>query len=108
MMVAGLLGIAMPTVAAPHVDPSTPAAVSGVVRDAHGTPQMGALVELIATDLSTVASAFSDSHGRYIIPSAIPGKYQLRATAAFFLPSMRSNLRLVCGQQSIVNLTMST
>ena len=48
MMVAGLLGISLPTVAAPPVDPTTPAAVSGVVRDAHGTPQMGALVELIA------------------------------------------------------------
>jgi hypothetical protein len=83
------------------------AAISGTVRDVHGTPQMGALIELLRADASTVATATSDQHGRYIMPTVLPGRYQLRATAAFFLPTLRNNLRLQPGVQSIVNLTMS-
>lgn len=84
------------------------AAISGVVRDSHGTPQMGALIELLRADTGTVATAFTDDHGRYIIPSVLPGKYQIRATAAFLLPVTRNNLRLQAGAQAVINLTMTT
>jgi hypothetical protein len=87
---------------------STDAAVSGVVRDNHGTPQMGALIELLSADAATVASTLTDDHGRYIIPAVLPGKYQLRATAAFLVPLTRGNLRLQAGAQAVINLTMST
>jgi hypothetical protein len=83
-------------------------AVSGVVRDASGTPQMGALVELLRADASVVASTLTDNHGRYILPSILPGKYELRATAAFFMPTRRPDLRLHAGAQAVVNLTMNT
>jgi hypothetical protein len=107
MMVVVLLGHVRLSVAAPRTDPAC-AAISGVVRDAHGTAQMGALVELLGADFSTIATAFSDQHGRYIMPTVVPGHYQLRATAAFFMPTLRNNLRLQAGTQAIVNLTMST
>lgn len=87
---------------------SPDAAVSGVVRDARGAPQMGALVVLMDAGASTVASAFTDDHGRYLMPSVVPGKYQLRATAAFFVPATKPNVRLQAGAQAIVNLTMNT
>jgi hypothetical protein len=108
MMLASLLGLSKVCAAATHSDTATSAAVSGVVRDAQGTPQMGALIELVAANLTTVATTFSDDHGRFLIPAVDAGKYQIRATAAFFMPAMKSNLRLVCGSQTIVNLTMST
>ncbi len=84
------------------------ATISGTVRDIHGAPQMGAMVELLSSDASSVATAFSDARGRYILPAVLPGRYELRATAAFFVPLLRSNLRLQAGAQAIVNLTMST
>jgi hypothetical protein len=87
---------------------SPDAAVSGVVRDAHGTPQMGALVVLMNTASSTIASAFTDDHGRYLMPSVLPGRYQVRATAAFFAPANKPNIRLQAGAQAVVNLTMNT
>jgi len=83
------------------------ATLSGTVRDVHGTPQLGALVELLRADTSSVASALSDDHGRYILPTVNPGRYQLRATAAFFVPAFRTNVRLQPGTQAIVNLTLS-
>jgi hypothetical protein len=87
---------------------SADAAVSGVVRDVHGTPQLGAMVQLLSASAVTVATAFTDDHGRYIMPSVLPGRYRLRATAAFFVPAIRPNVRLEAGAQAIVNLTMST
>jgi hypothetical protein len=81
--------------------------ISGTVRDVHGTPQMGALIELMRADEGTVATAISDDHGRYIMAMVTPGRYQLRATAAFFIPLLRNDVRLHAGVQSIVNLTMN-
>ncbi len=83
------------------------AIISGTVRDAHGTPQMGALIELMRADEGTVATAVSDGRGRYIMLMLTPGRYELRATAAFFVPLLRNDVRLRAGVQSVVNLTMS-
>ncbi len=99
--------LAKPGVCAPRFD-SSDAALSGSVRDAHGVPQMGALVLLLTADATTVATAFTDNHGRYIITAVTPGRYQLKATAAFFVPASRPNVRLQAGAQAVVNLTMST
>ncbi len=105
MLGATGLGLVMPSAYAAQ---GTDAAVVGVVRDASGTPQMGALVQLFRADASLVASALSDTHGRYIMPAVLPGKYELRATAAFFVPTTRPDLRLHAGTQAVVNLTMNT
>lgn len=83
------------------------AAVGGVVRDAQGTPQMGALVELLAGDATVIARAFTDDHGRYLLSSVLPGRYRLRASAAFLQPATREDLRLGAGARAIANLTMS-
>ena len=103
MMLALMMLLATPGFAA-----SRDATLSGVVRDIHGVPQMGALVQLLTADASTIATALTDNHGRYIIATVLPGRYQLRATAAFFLPVSRQNVHLQAGAQAIINLTMST
>jgi hypothetical protein len=84
------------------------AAVSGVVRDAQGVAQLGALVQVIATDSAMAGTAFTDLHGRYFIAHLLPGQYEVRASAALFVPAMRGNLQLTSGAQAVVNLTLST
>ncbi|WP_158945283.1 carboxypeptidase regulatory-like domain-containing protein [Granulicella sp. S190] len=84
------------------------AAVSGVVRDAQGVAQLGALVQVIAADSAMAGTAFTDLHGRYFIPHLLPGQYEVRASAALFVPAMRGNLELRAGAQAVVNLTLST
>ncbi len=84
------------------------ATVTGVVRDADGVAQMGALVQVLATDSALVETAFTDLNGRYIITRLIPGKYQVRASAALFMPTTRGDLRLRPGAQAVVNLTLNT
>jgi hypothetical protein len=84
------------------------AAVSGVVRDAQGVAQLGALVQVIAADSAMAGTAFTDLHGRYFIAHLLPGQYEVRASAALFVPAMRGNLQLQSGAQAVVNLTLST
>ena len=83
------------------------AAVSGVVRDNQGVAQMGALVQVLAADSAAVATAFTDLHGHYIIAHLVPGKYQVRASAALFIPVQRENLLLRGGNKLTVNLTLN-
>jgi len=84
------------------------ATVTGLVRDSHGTPQLGAIVQAIGPDASVMATAFTDIHGRYVLADVLPGNYQIKATAASFLPSLRDNLQLHSGVKIVVNLTLST
>lgn len=83
------------------------AAVSGVVRDSQGVAQIGALVEVLSASSSGVATAFTDMYGRYRIANLMPGRYQVRASAALFIPATRTDLRLSPGLRATVNLTLS-
>jgi hypothetical protein len=82
------------------------AAISGVVRDTQGVAQMGAMVQVLAGPVN-VATAFTDMYGRYHITNLGAGRYQVRATAALFVPALKANLRLVTGTRATVNLTLS-
>jgi hypothetical protein len=68
---------------------------------------MGALVELLGPDASVVARTFTDDHGRYRLNAIAPGKYQVRASAAFLVPSLRNDVRLFPGTRAMANLTMT-
>jgi hypothetical protein len=85
-----------------------PATVSGVVRDARGTPQMGAVVELMAADATVVARVYTNMRGGYAFDHVLPGIYQVKATGDSFLPTLREGLQLRARSKIIVNLTLST
>ena len=72
-----------------------PATVSGVVRDARGTPQMGAMVELMAANATVVARVIPMSAAPSAFDHIFPGTYQIKATGDSFLPTLREDLRLV-------------
>jgi hypothetical protein len=84
----------------------TPGTVSGVVRDSSGTPQIGAVVQLLRPNLSILASVYTDSKGKYTITGIDPGHYALKAMGAAFLPSVRENVRV--RSNTVVNLTLNT
>ncbi|WP_035359495.1 carboxypeptidase-like regulatory domain-containing protein [Edaphobacter aggregans] len=86
---------------------AAPAAVSGVVRDAQGVTQMGALVQVLGADSVLVGTALTDLHGRYLIANLLPGRYEVRASAALFVPALRGNLQLRSGARAVVNLTLN-
>ena len=101
------LGIATLTVVCLSARAASTASVTGVVRDARGAAQIGAMVQVLAGESNAVATAFTDLYGRYRIANLPAGHYQVRATAAMFLPATRGNLRLITGTRAIVNLTLN-
>jgi hypothetical protein len=83
-----------------------PASISGLVRDTAGVGQIGAVVELLRPDLTVIASVYTDSKGRFVIPSVLPGRYAVKAMGTSFLPSLREDVRV--RTSTVVNLTLST
>jgi len=82
--------------------------LTGVVKDSRGTPQAGAIVELLRPDFSVIGEAVTDEHGRYRIDTILPGVYELKASGAMFLPTLRENLQVIGGTKLVVNLTLNT
>ena len=101
-MVMSVVGF-LPASAAPF-----PATVSGVVRDARGTPQMGAMVELLAANAIVVGRVYTNVRGAFTFDHIFPGTYQIKATGDSFLPTLREDLRLRARSKLVVNLTLST
>jgi hypothetical protein len=87
---------------------SFPASVTGVVCDARGTPQMGAMVELLAANATIVGRVYTDIHGAFAFNHVFPGTYQIKATGDSFLPTLREDLKLRARSKVVVNLTLST
>lgn len=83
-------------------------AVTGMVRDSRGAPQVGALVELLRPDLSVITQTFTDEHGRYELGRVLPGIYSVKATGSLFLPTLRENLHITASSRMVVNLTLNT
>lgn len=100
-VVSILLGIVSFSQAADHG-----AVVSGVVRDAQGVPQMGAVVQILSANSVVRATAYTDLQGRYLVGSLLPGRYGVRASAVLLLPASRDNLRLQPDHRAVVDLTL--
>lgn len=94
--------------ALPAVAADSPTVISGVVRDARGTPQVGALVELLLPNTTVAASAFTDERGRFLLSHLKPGTYGLKATGTLFLPTLLPSLRVSAHSSTVVNMTLST
>lgn len=97
-----MLGIALPVWAAER-----PGAISGYVRNASGTPQMGAVVQILGS-ADREFTVFTNAAGYYIASDLLPGVYSLKVTAPSFLPAMREKIGLRPGASLSINLTLST
>jgi hypothetical protein len=84
-----------------------PGAISGYVRDDTGTPQMGAVVEILGSAAHTF-TVFTDGAGYYSAKDLVPGLYTVRVSAPSFLPAFRDRIGLRAGATLNVNLTLKT
>jgi hypothetical protein len=97
-----VLGLSLPACAAERLG-----AISGYVRDATGSPQMGAVVEILGAADRTL-TVFSDGAGYYTASGLIPGLYSLKVTAPSFLPTLRERVGVRAGASIHVNFTLNT
>ena len=81
--------------------------ISGYVRSAEGVPQMGAMVEVLGSAARTL-KAFTDAAGFYSISGLLPGNYNLKVSAPYFLPAIRQHVGLHPGSGVLVNVTLNT
>jgi len=84
-----------------------PGAISGYVRNASGTPQMGAVVQILGSANRTF-TVFTDAAGYYTAAGLLPGLYTLKVTAPSFLPELREKIGLRAGASLDINITLST
>ena len=97
-----IVGLALPVWSA-----DSPGTISGYVRSASGVPQMGAVVELLGTAAQTL-TVFTDENGFYSVAGLLPGLYNIRVSAASFLPAWREHVGLRPGAKVLVNMTLNT
>ena len=82
--------------------------ISGFIKSSTGTPQMGAAVEIFTSAAVLGTTVFTDAQGHYVASNLTPGIYQVKVSAASFLPSLRENVSLRSGARVLVNLTLNT
>lgn len=87
---------------------STNGAISGFIKDTSGTPQMGATVEISTSAAILGTTVFTDAKGYYTAANLPAGTYQVKVSAATFLPSLRENVSLRAGARLMINLTLNT
>jgi Carboxypeptidase regulatory-like domain len=84
--------------------------VTGVVRDAGGTPQLGASVELIPELAGAVSpqSFLTNTQGIFRSEKLLPGLYTVRVTLAGFLPTLQQHIRINANLTTMVRIEMES
>jgi hypothetical protein len=82
------------------------ASIAGMVTDSSGAPVASATVTAKNTETGAVRTAGTDDAGRYQIVSLAIGPYEVSVSKSGFQEAIRSGIRLVVGQEAIVDLTL--
>jgi Carboxypeptidase regulatory-like domain len=87
-----------------------PGKLAGVVRDAAGTPQLGASVELVSEAMGVVATrAFlTNTQGMFRGEKIAPGFYTVRVTLAGFLPTLEKHIRVTSNLTTVVRIELQS
>ncbi len=87
---------------------SATGSVTGVVRNSSGVAETGAIVELMKPDFTVVAETATDGHGHYEFRHIKKGVYDLKASSALFLPTLRERVQMEGATRMVVNMTLNT
>lgn len=84
--------------------------LAGVVRDAAGTPQMGASVELSPESAGVNAPhvLLTNTQGIFQGSKLVPGLYTLRVTLAGFLPTLEKHVRVSPNLTTVVRVELES
>jgi len=109
LVLAGLLSAIAPNLSLAQASPA-PGRLSGVVRDALGTPQMGATVQVVAegTGLIMAHDFLTNTRGIFSGDKLPEGFYTVRVTLAGFLPSLEQHVRISSNVTTVVRIEMES
>jgi len=83
-------------------------AISGLVTDGGGIPQMGAAVMLFNRQDRLSEKVFTDEKGVFAFAGLVPDVYSIRVTLASFVPAIRDRILVQPGMRSALNVSMAT
>ncbi|MGB9604534.1 MAG: carboxypeptidase-like regulatory domain-containing protein, partial [Bryobacteraceae bacterium] len=82
--------------------------IAGVVKNAAGVPQMGALVILYNRSDRPVQRTYTNEKGEFAFASLMPDVYSIRVTLASFLPALKRNIAVQPGMQSLLQVNLAS
>lgn len=84
--------------------------LTGVVRDAAGTPQLGASVQLLSESSPTAIPVdfLTNTKGAFHSEKLAPGLYTVRVTLAGFLPTLEQHVRVSANLTTLVRIQLES
>ena len=82
------------------------ATLSGLVTDPSGAAVPGASLSINNTATGETRTVITDAGGLYSAPNLLPGKYDVKASAAGFATEMLSGITLTVGAQMMLNINV--
>ena len=83
-------------------------AITGLVTNSLGVPQMGAVVVLYNRQDRAYERAITDERGEFKFLGLFPDSYSLRISLASFVPAMKRNILVQPGMRSVLAVNLST
>ena len=83
-------------------------AITGLVTNSLGVPQMGAVVVLYNRQDRAYERAITDGRGEFKFLGLFPDSYSLRISLASFVPAMKRNILVQPGMRSVLAVNLST
>ena len=100
------MGVVLSLSASPLLAQGSTGTITGTVRDSTGAVLPGVEVSVNNVDTGQSRMAISGDEGRYNAPSLPTGNYEIRAELAGFQTGVRTGLRLLLGQEAIVDFSL--
>jgi len=112
VLLAITLGVCVcaPPTAAQSSRKSSSGAISGVVRDPSGIPQLGASVEILseAPGVLLTHQFLTNTQGLFRADNLAPGLYSVRVTLAGFLPAFEKHIQISSNLTTVVKVQMES
>lgn len=83
-------------------------AITGVVSDHLGIPQMGATVLLFNRQEHALQKVQTNDRGEFAFAGLLPELYSIRVSLATFLPAFKRSIAVEPGKRSILHVNLST
>src|ERR1039457_2185724 len=107
-LVIGIACLALPCVALASGPIKLSGAISGVVSDSMGIPQMGAMVLLLNRQDRVFEKVQTDDRGQFRFLGLFPDLYSVKVTLATFVPALKKNILVQPGMRSVLNVNLNT
>jgi hypothetical protein len=82
-------------------------AITGLVRDPTGVPQMGAIVLLYNRQDRICDRVLTDERGQFKFLGLFPDLYSVKVTLATFVPALKKDILVQPGMRSVLNVNLN-